>query len=117
MKRARRGFKLKRKTSSVDEEGKESKSAKLQKIRRFVSPYLNYTKLKYKDEIYSLDDILMIRDVNEGFLVAKLVKILGTGGNKKYSHWPTVQVQWYYKKSDINISGINIQHKKTKNYI
>ena len=44
----------------------------------------------------------MIRDVNEGFLIGKLTKVIHTGGFKKYPYWPTVQVQWYYKKSDVN---------------
>jgi len=44
----------------------------------------------------------MIRDVQENFLIGKLIKIVTQGGNKKHPYWPTVQVQWYYKKSDLN---------------
>ncbi len=44
----------------------------------------------------------MVRDLNGDFLVGKLIKIITNGGFKKYPYWPTIQVQWYYKKIDIN---------------
>jgi hypothetical protein len=93
MKRARRGLKLKKFNREIQEPN-QIDSAKLQKLKKLVSAELNYTKVKYKGEIYSIGDILMIRDVNEGFLIGKLLKVVAQGGNKKYSHWPTVQVQW-----------------------
>lgn len=67
---------------------------KLQKIRKIVSPEVNYNKVKFRDEIYSIGDYLMIREENDGFLVGKLVKIVQSGGIKKYPYWPTIQVQW-----------------------
>ncbi len=94
MRRARRCLKLK-KTIREIQEPNQIDSIKLQKLKKIVSSELNYTKVKYKGEIYSLGDILMVRDVNEGFLICKFLKIVPHGGNKKYSHWPTVQVQWY----------------------
>jgi hypothetical protein len=75
---------------------------KIEKIRKIVSPDANYNRIKFRSEIYSLGDCVMIRDVQEGFLIGKLIKIVNQGGNKKYPYWPTVQVQWYYKKSDLN---------------
>jgi hypothetical protein len=74
----------------------------MQKIRNLVSPDLTYGKIKYKSDVYSLGDCLMIRDVNEGFLIGRLIKILQCNGFKKYPWWPTIQIQWYYKKSDVN---------------
>ena len=44
--------------------------------------------------MFSLGDCLMIRDVNEGVLIGKLIKIIPSGGISKYSYWPTIQVQW-----------------------
>jgi disulfide oxidoreductase YuzD len=115
MKRPRRGLKLKKANKEI-KENSQSKifkifkyiftklyiditewivdSQKLQKILKIVSPDLNYTKVKFKNEVYSLGDCLMIRDVNDGFLIGKLVKIIQTGGFKKYPYWPTVQIQW-----------------------
>ncbi len=70
---------------------------------------MNYNKIKYKSDIYTLGDYLMVRDVNDGFLIGKLVKIIQSGGFKKYPYWPTIQVQWYYKKSDINRTKNGLQ--------
>jgi hypothetical protein len=59
-----------------------------------VSPDINYNKIKYKNDIFTLGDCLLIRDVNEGYLVGKMIKIVQSGGLKKYPYWPTIQVQW-----------------------
>ncbi len=59
-----------------------------------MSPDINYNKIKYKSDIFALGDFLMIRDVNDGFLIGKLIKVVQTGGFKKYPYWPTIQVQW-----------------------
>lgn len=68
---------------------------KLQKIRKIVSSDTKYTKIKYKQDIYSIGDNLLIRDSSDGFLVGKLINIIPTNGDKKYNYWPTIEVQWY----------------------
>lgn len=73
---------------------------KIQKIRKIVNADIDYKKIKYKSHIYSIGDSILIRDVNEGFLVAKLVKIIQYNGFKKYPFWPTIQVQWYFLIND-----------------
>jgi hypothetical protein len=93
MKRARRGWKLKKAVREVQEPN-QIDSIKLQKLKKLISPEMNYNRIKFKNEIYSIGDILMIRDINDGVLIGKLLKIVPQGGNRKYSHWPTVQVQW-----------------------
>jgi hypothetical protein len=74
----------------------------MEKIRKVVSTTISYDKVKYKSETYQLGDCLMIRDFGEGYLIGKLIKVVQEDGFKKYPWWPTIQVQWYYKKSDIN---------------
>jgi hypothetical protein len=69
-------------------------SIKLQKIRKIVSPDITYNKIKYKNDIFSLGDCLLVRDQFEGFLIGKLIKIIPSGGFKKYPYWPTIQIQW-----------------------
>jgi hypothetical protein len=69
-------------------------AVKLERIRKIVSPDITYNKIKYKNDIFSLGDCLMIRDVNEGVLIGKLTKIIPSGGISKYPYWPTIQVQW-----------------------
>lgn len=75
---------------------------KISKIKSIVAQSNNYNKFKFKSEIYSLGDTLMVQDVSDGYLIGKLARIIPSGGIPSYPHWPTIQVQWYYKKSDIN---------------
>ena len=67
---------------------------KITKIRNIVATDITYDKIKYKSNIYSVGDCLLVRDINEGFLVAKLLRIIQYNGFKKYPFWPTIQVQW-----------------------
>lgn len=69
-------------------------SQKLQKIRKIVSPDVKYTKIKYKQDIYSIGDNLLIRDSADGYSIGKLVRIIPANGNFKYNYWPTIEVQW-----------------------
>jgi hypothetical protein len=97
MKRSRKGLKLKCKNKDIKLKEKEEEmidNAKLQKIKKLINMNTNYSKIKYKDFVYTLGDCLLIRDTNEGFLIGKLVKIIQNGGLKRCSYWPTVQIQW-----------------------
>lgn len=67
---------------------------KLEKIYKIVSPDAFYNKLKYQSEIYNIGDCILVNDSKEGFLVAKLLKIIQLNGFEKYPYWPTIQVQW-----------------------
>jgi hypothetical protein len=68
---------------------------KMQKVKKLIQPGINYCKIKYKNEIYSIGDCLLIRDeAEDSFLIGKLVKIIQYNGYKKYPYWPTIQVQW-----------------------
>lgn len=69
---------------------------KFQKIKNIVSPDVIYNKIKFKSDIYTTGDTILVRDLNEGFLVAKLNKIIQFNGFKKYPFWPTIEVQWYF---------------------
>ena len=68
---------------------------KLEKIKKIVSPDVIYNKIKFKSEIYRIGDAVLVRDLNEGFLAAKLTRIIQCNGFKKYPFWPTIEVQWY----------------------
>ncbi len=69
-------------------------SLKIQRIRKIISPDITYNKIKYKNDIFSLGDCLLVRNENEGFLIGKLIKVIQEGGLKKYPYWPTIQIQW-----------------------
>lgn len=69
--------------------------------RQNPSDYKEYRKLKYKNKIYSLGEILLIRnyeDPNNDFLgiLKKIMKVQIEG-----SLSILVEIQWYYRKSDL----------------
>lgn len=59
-----------------------------------ISEDIIYEKIKFKSNIYKIGDCLMIRDADDGYLVAKLLKIIQTNGLKQYPFWPVIEVQW-----------------------
>ena len=56
---------------------------------------------KINNEVYSVGECVQIFDEGQEHLVAKIIKILPANGIQKYSYWPTIEIQWYYRKSDI----------------
>jgi len=74
---------------------------KLEQVKNVIDINTTYTKFKYNGEIYSVGDDVQICDYSSEYLIAKIVKIHTTNGIMKYSYWPTIEVNWYYKKSDI----------------
>ena len=44
----------------------------------------------------------MIQAQGGKYSIAKLLEIIPRNGMKKHSLWPTIKVQWYYSKTDIN---------------
>ena len=76
------------------EEYKNKISLKLEKIQKFINLGKTYTKIKFNQDYYSIGDNLMLRDINENFIVAKLKRIISYNGNKKYPFWPTIEVEW-----------------------
>jgi hypothetical protein len=90
MTKARRAFKLRH-----NKENTKGNDDKMLKIKKLINPNVSYNKIKYRNEVYSIGDSLLIRDEVEGsYLIGKLIKIVQYNGFKKYPYWPTVQVQW-----------------------
>lgn len=85
---------------------------KLEKIKSVLNTKLNYTKFKINGEVFSVGDDVQICDSGNDFLIAKIIKIKPTHGISKYPYWPTIQVQWYYRKSDIEQESKYIQGLK-----
>ena len=71
-------------------------------LEQILSKKKRYLKFKYQEEIYKLGDCLMIQDQGGRYSVAKLLEIIPRNGIKKHSLWPTIKVQWFYSKADIN---------------
>ena len=82
------------KQETLSETQLSSNKLKLEKIQKIITVGKDYTKIKYEQNIFSVGDNLLIRDLNNGFLIGKLLKILPFNGMKKYSYWPTIEVLW-----------------------
>ena len=84
-------------TKSFEEGANDILSEKFEKVSAIVPPNVKYSRIKYKNRIYSIDDCLLIRDplIPEGYLIAKLLEIIPINGIEKYPYWPSIRVQWY----------------------
>ena len=89
---------------------------KMEKIQNLISPDTSYTKLKYRDIYYSVGDKLIIFSSNEN-LIGELVRIIPTNGIKRYPCWPTIEVRWFYKKTDLNRKKNNLLDDRNYNSI
>lgn len=68
---------------------------KLQKIRKFVSAEILYSKIKYKNMLYSLGDNVIIR-TDFDYYIAKIIRIIPINGIMKYRYWPTIEIKQYH---------------------
>lgn len=44
----------------------------------------------------------MVQDENYKYAMCKLTHIIPSNGMKKHPYWPTIKIQWYYSKSDLD---------------
>jgi hypothetical protein len=90
----RKNIKLRKKPTVKPEF--DTTSDKFSKVSTIVPPNLNYDRIKYKNQIYKINDFLLIRDplVPDGYLITKLLSIIPTNGIEKYPYWPAIKVQW-----------------------
>lgn len=80
---------------------------KLNKIYHLLYPSFSYSAVKYNSNIYNIGDKLIING-NKDNLIGELVRIIPNNGIKTNPCWPSIEVQWYYKKSDINRKKNNL---------
>lgn len=71
-------------------------------IEKIVNPKRTYRSVKYNGNIYYLGDFLVVTDI-EDYSICKLTKILPFNLSHKESpgYWPSIEVEWYYRKKDI----------------
>lgn len=92
----------------------QDKKVKLETLKKYININKEYKKFKYNDEIYSVGDNILICDYNSNHLIGKIMKINNFNGIRKDFYWPSIQINWYYKKEDIMelskniIGGINM---------
>lgn len=86
-------------------------------IQKIVNPNTEYTSVKFRGVIYKIGDFIIINDAVEDFSIAKLLKIIPNNGSETYYYWPTIEVQWYYRKRNIHREKNNLVSKKKYNSI
>lgn len=74
-------------------ENKEKAKLRMEKTLKYISPHLHYKKIKYKKNIYSIGDNIIIKNNNNDFYVAKITKIIPLNGIKKFSYWPSIEIE------------------------
>lgn len=87
-------------------------AAKKELLSKYVINNQQYSGLKYKSIIYEIGDCLMVNNNNKQYQIGRLIKIIPHNGIGKYE-WPTIQVQWFYFKKQINrkINGLSDSKK------
>ena len=101
--------------NQINPQGKLNELSKnkesLEKLKEYVDSNLSYDRIKFRDMIFNIGDVLLIQSAEEN-LIGELVKIIPSNGIKEYPFWPTVQVKWYYKKNDINRKKNNLLNQQ-----
>jgi hypothetical protein len=94
---------------------KDMYKEKFDMVLQIINPTVGYKKIKYRNEVYTVNDCLLIRDplVKDGYLIARLLQIIPTNGIEKYPYWPSIQVQWYVYFFNIGFIQNQISIEKT----
>lgn len=77
---------------------------KIEAISDYILKNSPYTQFKFNSIIYSIGDCLMIRDEINNFSIGKLLEIIPLKGIKSIPFWPSIKVQWYYRKNEIELA-------------
>ena len=63
---------------------------------------LSFSKFKTKNQIFEVGDLALIFNDSEIPLVGKILEFNATNGIASFPCLPSVKVQWFFRKSDIN---------------
>ena len=75
-----------------------------------TSPMI-YKKFMFAGVIYSIGEFAMFRETQKSTIVGRILRIIEEGGCKQHPKQPMIQVQWYYKKSDLDMSKLGISEQ------
>jgi len=64
-----------------------------------------FSKVRLNNETFEVGDLAKFKENEFSSLVGKILKIMDKSAN---GNFPCVQVQWYYKKKDINFDSLKI---------
>ncbi len=89
--KGKEGWKIKRrKKERKGEDGNKIKG----KVKEGVSGEKVYKKIKFKGEIYSLGDEILIKENDNSNMVGVLKRVIAQGGSVDHPTWPMIEVQW-----------------------
>lgn len=77
-----------------------------------ISKKKTYTKFKYHSEIYQIGESLMVQDENFRYAMCKLLQIIPANGIKRHPYWPTIKIQWYYSKTDLDRAKTGLEDEE-----
>jgi hypothetical protein len=67
-----------------------------------------YKRILFNNIDYKLGDTIQFRETEKTSVVGKLIKIISEGGNPSHPKWPMIEVQWYYKKNDLDLKKLGL---------
>lgn len=80
---------------------------KLTKMKELIG-HTKFSKFKYRNEVYSIGEKIMVSNGGSDYSVAQIIKVLPLKGISRSSYWPSIQIEWYYRKSDLNKDSSSI---------
>ena len=94
------------------EKNKDTK-ALLKELDIYLNPSKPFKQFKFNNTIYSINDILLIKSSYPSsstpfYSIGKLKKIISQNGIPSYPKWPSIEVEWYYKKNELVRDKINL---------
>ena len=68
----------------------------------------HYKKICFKDTLYHVGETLLFKETETSNIIGRLVRIIPEGGNPLHPKWPMLEVQWFYKKQDLDFKKLGI---------
>lgn len=82
----------------------------MKEIDQYLNVSLPFEHFKYNNVFYSINDILLIKSSSSDetfFSLGRLIRIIPKNGIASNPKWPSIEVEWFYQKSELVRSKIN----------
>ena len=61
--------------------------------------------------MFTIGEFALFRETQKSSIVGRILKIIPHGGCPQQPTWPMLQVQWYYKKTDLDLKRLSIMEE------
>lgn len=92
------------------------KESKEEQLTKYLLKYDKYPCVLYNSTKYEIGDCFMANNYNRQYRIGRLLKIIPLNGIAKYN-WPSIKVQWYYSKKQIDRKKNGLTDTKKYNCI